>query len=271
MNNGNNAYVKQPKVFVETVWFAGNTAISEGQGLCYNSDYGTATSADGRRANYVEVPTITNNMNFAGVAARDYPAAAYGQFIEIYNPGSTCNVLTNVDTVVNTGIITCIAGGGDAGDFYTGGFAGRGSAVPLQTVTAGTGSVCLAYLQTGGESGLVQVVTPPTTGATFDVMQGGVTRFIGTVTIGTGNHVGTLATPSILGLRKGFVCTGTYTTNDVQITLAAAGKQAAVSTSTGVPVALASISFDANGETAVLEWDGVWKEINISGATPAAS
>ncbi|GAG19484.1 unnamed protein product, partial [marine sediment metagenome] len=52
-----NGYEKQNNAKIGWVWFEGTTALLEGQGVCYNFDYGTAPgSADGRRYNRVELP-----------------------------------------------------------------------------------------------------------------------------------------------------------------------------------------------------------------------
>lgn len=277
MNTGSNAYIKVATTKKKQVWFAGTTAVKEGQAVCYNSDYGTAASADGSRINRVEVPSTSNNMFFAGVSARAYSAKATGQMIEIYEPGSVCNVYTTVDTVINTGDITCIAGGSNAGYFGVAGLRGRGTATPMQTVTAGTGSLVLCKLQDGEESGLVEYITPSATGGgTQAIMVGGVTRFIGTVTIGTGDITATLADGTAWGQKKVFFCDGTYTTNDVVVALATAGKQVSVTDAIdiagdGTPLALVSAEFDAANEFLALEWNGIWVEKAHAGCALAAS
>jgi hypothetical protein len=138
MDQSVNGHVKQANVKLAFVWYAGADALFEGEGVCYNTDYGTATAVDGRRNNMVERPTTTNNGAFAGVAARNYSAKAGGQFIEIYEPGSKgVKIALGVDTVLNTGLLTFTAGSNTAGGrFYTGKYVGRGSAIPRQTVTA---------------------------------------------------------------------------------------------------------------------------------------
>lgn len=263
MNQSINAYYKVPNVITEVVKFEGSTALLEGMGVCYNSDYGTASAFDGSRMNRVELPSSSNNMFFAGVVARAYPAVAGGQFIEIYKPGSVCNILVKSDTTVNVGIITCVAGGTSAGYFSGSGQVGRGSAQPLQTVTAGSGSLCLARLMEGVDSGLIEYVTPAAAGGAITIMTGGTTIFDGTVTLAA-NATSALAAGSYYGQRKVFKCTGTYTTNDVVITPSAAGKQSA-------GTAMVSLSFDAANEQAVLEWCGIWWEIGSTGVTIATS
>jgi hypothetical protein len=138
MDNSLNGHVAQGNRKVEWVWYSGTDAIKEGEAVCYNTDFGTATAANARRGNYVERPSTSNNNAFAGVAARDYAAQSGGQFIEINVPGSKgVMVALGVDTVIDTGILTFQVGGGSAaGRFVKAGYIGRGSIVPRQTVTA---------------------------------------------------------------------------------------------------------------------------------------
>lgn len=137
MDNSVNGHIKQGKVFTEWVWYSGTDKLRKGEGVCYNVDYGTATQADGSRCNRVERPDTSNNMCFAGVAARDYAAHDKGQFVEIYNPGSVCPVAVGQNVTLNQGIVTAQAGGGQgAGRFSLAGMSGRGSALPLQTISS---------------------------------------------------------------------------------------------------------------------------------------
>jgi hypothetical protein len=139
MDKSVNGPIKSGNAIVEYVWYEGSDAISEGEGLCYNTDYGTAANFDGRRCNRVERPSLSNNTAFAGVAARNYSAHTGGQLIEINCPGSRgVKVALGVDTVIGTGLLTFVAGaaGSHRGRFYTGKYLGRGSVVPRQTVTA---------------------------------------------------------------------------------------------------------------------------------------
>lgn len=148
INASVDGHIKKSRPIVVWAWYQGTDKLYEGEGLCYNDDHGTATEADARRCNFVERPTAANNRNFAGVAARTYPASSTGQLVELYAPGSKCvPVALGVDTVIGTGIVTfCVAGRydvganyglkTDAGRFMTGKLKGRGSAIPRQTVTA---------------------------------------------------------------------------------------------------------------------------------------
>jgi len=139
MNGSLNAHEKLGNRIPAWVWYGGSDAIKKGEAFNYNTDYGTATAADARRGSKVERPSLDNNGAFAGVAERDYRAVSGGQLIEINCPGSKgVEIALVVDTTINTGILTFIAGstGSHRGRFYTGKYLGRGSAIPRQTKTA---------------------------------------------------------------------------------------------------------------------------------------
>lgn len=133
-----NSHQKAANAIIEYVWYEGTDALKEGEGVCYNTNYGTATARDGRRCNRVERPSTSNNLAFAGVAARDYAAKSAGQLIEINVPGSKgVNVALGADTVIDTGVLTFTVGAGSAaGRFVKAGYVGRGTIIPRQTVTA---------------------------------------------------------------------------------------------------------------------------------------
>jgi hypothetical protein len=266
-----NGHIDQGNIRKAAVWFNGSGALVEGQGLCYNWDYGTAGTREPRRGNEVELPTILNARYFAGVTARAYNARTGGQLVEIHLPGSVCNVMTGVDTVIGVGRITCQAGaGGDgAGHFGDAGFAGQGSAVPLQTVTAGAGSLCLARLEEGPQSGLIEYITA-VAGANV-CMVGGVTYIIGASVASDATF--TLADGPVTELRKAFiVVTTAVTTNNFVVTVTSGVQGILHATPT---TALASLTFNAIGETSILEWDGVlvgtstWTLTSNIGATIA--
>jgi len=267
-----NAYEKQPHGDIEWVWFEGSTALLEGQGVCYNWDYGTVSAADGRRCNRVELPTILNARWFAGVAARKYSATTGGQFIEIFKPGSLCNVLSKASTTIGVGRLTCEAGGTYAGYFRLAGFPGRGSCVPMQTVNrATTAGKCQALLEEGPESGLVEVVSANADG----LLDGGATTFmVGGVSyvdtdISTGaDATFTLADGTIPGLRKAFVCQQAQT-NDVAIAVTSGIEGVGNADPTD---GMTGIVLDADKEEVTLAWDafdtsGVWVVQHVVGAT----
>lgn len=140
--------IKKSRPITAMVWYEGTDRLYQGEAVCYNDDYGTATDANAQRCNRVERPTAANNRSFAGVAARNYAASATGRMIEIYLPGSKCvPVAVGVDTTIGSTLLTFTVAGrynvgvtygnkGDAGRFGTGKFRGRGSAVARQTKTA---------------------------------------------------------------------------------------------------------------------------------------
>ncbi len=265
-NRSLNAYEKQENRIPAWVWFSGTTALAEGQGVCYDWDYGTPTAKDGRRFNRVEVPAILNARYFAGVAARAYSAKSGGQLIEINVPGSVCNILLAKTSVIGAGVVTCEAGGTYAGYFRLSGFEGEGSAVPLQTVVGTTGSplVCLAKLQEGIPSGLVENVVIATTAGAITCMVGGVTYFPANV-LTDGDATFTVANGTICGQRKGFVTYGEQTTNNVVLTITSGMQNDA-------NAALNSWTTDTDLEECYLTWqgndtNGVWFEDFIIGGT----
>ena len=273
MDHSINAYLKKGQQILARVWFGGSTALLEGQGLCYNFDHypsgGAVTNSNPDRYNRVELPSTANSLHFAGVSAHAYPASSTGQMVEICLPGSVCNILCYADVTIGVGIITCEAGNAlgttYAGYFSRAGFEGEGSAVPLQTVSAAsTPALCLAKLQTGNPSGLIEVVTPPSTGASMTLLPFGIT-FFEAATIASQDASAVLANGTILGQRKAYQCEGTMTTNQVDVEVTA-GIRADHST------AIAGIVFDADAEDFYLVWTGgAWKETYYTGAEPANS
>lgn len=139
MDHSVNGPQKMGNLIIEEVWFEGTDALKKGEGLCYNTDYGTAADFDGRRCNRVERPSLSNNDAFAGVVEQDYFAKSAGQRVRICVPGSKgVPIALGVAAVINTGLLTFTAGaaGSHRGRFYTGKYKGRGSAIPRQTETA---------------------------------------------------------------------------------------------------------------------------------------
>lgn len=131
-------YSKQAREIVRRVFFTASTALRRGQAVCYDRDYGTAAAEDGRRDKFVEVPSTSNNLHFAGVAIKDYLAVSGGQWIEIFEPGSVVPINTLIATTVNATYLSALAGGGvtNAGAWIAGRFPGKGRARALQTITA---------------------------------------------------------------------------------------------------------------------------------------
>jgi len=128
-----NGPAKGADVKKKSVWYEGTDALKQGEPVCYNSDYGTAANHDGRRANFVERPSSSNNRAFAGVVANDCAARAGGQMIDIYEPGSKgITIALGADVTIGDYLTFCTG----KGRFVKAGFAGRGSARIRQTVTA---------------------------------------------------------------------------------------------------------------------------------------
>lgn len=147
------------------VFFSGtNVALIRGQGVCYDRTHvttttgQTATDAWGLRDKVVVEPTVSNNHSFAGVLKKDYPSSASGQWVEIYEPGSFCDVAIGAPTTIDTGILTCSASIADRGIFSRPGFRGRGSFRPLQTVST-AGSAPVHVTVGGGSLGVSLVLT----------------------------------------------------------------------------------------------------------------
>ncbi|KKL26906.1 hypothetical protein LCGC14_2390580, partial [marine sediment metagenome] len=137
-----NGHIDQANFVLATVWYETNAALIEGQAVCYNYDYtgGGATVAEGSRSNRVESVSATNAQWFAGVSSAEYSAVSGGQFIDIYLPGSVCNIALNTacpNTVVGQGLFTFDVTAAVIGQFLRTGMPGAGSAVPLQTTSTG--------------------------------------------------------------------------------------------------------------------------------------
>jgi len=188
------------------VWFEGSTALVEGQGVCYNWDYGTAANNTPDRLNRVEVPTILNAPYFAGVADKAYSAVTGGQLIKINLPGSCCNIASFASTTIGVGRLTFEVGGTYAGYFRdTEGFPGQGSAKPLQTIDrSGTAGTCLAWLEDGPQSGGIERVAVADDAAIV-CMVGGVTMITGGA-ITTGDSTFAL----VQGTYEGQIRSSTY-------------------------------------------------------------
>lgn len=263
-----NAHIAKAEANPLWVWFTGSTALLEGQAVCYDYDYGTASAYDGKRTNRVELPSQSNARWFAGVAARNYAASSGGQFVEINAPGSTCNVLSQASTTIGVGRLTFTVGGTYAGYFKRQGFEGAGSCVPLQTVDrSSTAGKCLARLEVGPQSGGVEEVTVVDDSAVV-CMVGGVTYIIGAA-LATGDCTFTLADGTLSGQRKAFSVVDTAVTTNNFVVTVTSGIQADGAT------ALASITMNALAEEIVLTWyavaaaGGVWVENYSIGATKA--
>jgi hypothetical protein len=255
-----NAYQKKGNTISAWVWYEGVDALKEGQGVCYNWDYGTAASVDARRYNRVELPTILNAPHFAGVSAMAHAASATGQLIEIYLPGSVCPVLTKKSLTIGVGRITCQAGGTLAGYFTAEGFEGKGSAVPLQTLdTSTTAATTLCVLEEGPQSGLQEVISSVTGGA-ITCMVGGVTHFA-TTTITGSDKAFTMANGTKIGQLKRFVCDGAQSSYNVVITVNGIRVDGSTASTT--------VTLTEAADEFTVQWFGDWYEKGQVAATYA--
>jgi hypothetical protein len=256
-----NAILHEDKVrkIKRRVRYTGSDAVTKGYGLCYDRDYGTATAIDGLRDKNVALPTSANNGSFAGVAAQSYDAKTGGQWIEIYEPGSVCEVY--VDATVTIGektFVTCQIGGGGSGTFEVAfpGFAGKGNARVMQSRT-GAGLI-LAELMTGQESFLVETIVTGTGSGALASMIGGTTLIAGGTTP-SADYTFTLANATTVGQRKRFYLVATITTHDYLVTVTA-GEQLDGATD------LATMEFDGAADDSTLEWGGTkWRLIHNAG------
>ena len=260
-----NGHEKQSPTFSAWVWFGGSTALEEGQAVCYNYDYGTATAKDGRRFNRVELPSTTNAQYFAGVAARKYAAHTGGQLIEIYLPGSVCNIYAKANCTLGTGLLTFDVTSSYQGYFRYEGLDGEGSAQPMQTVDrSSTAGLVFAKLQVGPPSGGVEVVQLVDDTA-WVAMVGGTTLIVG-VSAATGDCEEEIVDGTIEGLRKKIeVITTEVSTNNAKIHIENDDGRKSAGT-----YDLASVSLDSVGDQMVIQWiGGTWVLVSGSGMEEA--
>lgn len=130
------------------VFFTGSTAIKRGEGFCYDRNYTDSDAADGDRdatdgwggrGVIVTTPSSSDNLTFAGVAAHNYKAKTGGQWIDIYLPGSICEIAVGFAATIATTRLTCSASSADAGRFTFQGHEGRGTAIALETLALADG------------------------------------------------------------------------------------------------------------------------------------
>ena len=141
-----------------SVWFTGSTALHKGMGVNYDLDVYDSGSGEavtdpwGRRGNLVAVPDNTNNLAFAGVTTQAYKAKTGGQRIDIYLPGSICQVAVGRPTTINSTRLTCSVNSADAGRFTLPGFQGRGTAMALESQARADGGNIAFESYAGGDT-----------------------------------------------------------------------------------------------------------------------
>jgi len=243
---------------VERFFCSTSAALVAGQGVCLNSDYGTATAVDGQRLQVVETPSVTNSRDFVGILVNAKPAHAAGLVAVEVAVGGGCLVYSGESTVTLGDYLTC-----DVldGKFYAAGHGGRGTVKVLQTLAAA--GLALAQLCDGDQSGLVHTQTPALAGGAIVLTPTGRSRING-ATISTAHATWTLANGKFIGERKSIVITNTV----------GSSKNLVVTVTNGVQIdrttALASLTFNAANEEAILEWNGMdWALLGYVGVTLA--
>ena len=272
MDTSINAPTKQNPTISKWVWFESDEALLEGQALCNNWDYGTETDSDARRFNHVELPTTLNAQYFAGVSASAHSAHVGGQLIEIYCPGSVCNILVDqdTDTVKGVGILTFDVTAGYIGQFRYAGLEGEGSAQPMQTTTgdAAAPGKCLAKLQTGLPSGGVEVVDIVDGGPIGVLMFSGTTLLSGADFDIAGNCTYILADGTFTGQRKKIKTLVEIDTSDFVITVTT-GTEAWGSGDIAT-ITWTGANTTVNGMV-TLVWDGTWVITRMTKTEPVAA
>lgn len=144
-------YMNQREEILNQFIYTGTAALKRGFGMCFDLDAANSsvtgqkvTDPWGRRGlREVQIPSSSNNMAFAGVLTQNYPANPNGlvMTIQLATPGGCALIAQAATSVINTGLLTCAVGENDAGAttlingiFGYGGFRGRGSAIPLETL-----------------------------------------------------------------------------------------------------------------------------------------
>lgn len=205
---------------LKRVYYEGTDTIYTGYGLCYNHDSGTAATVEEDRAMFVEKPSTTNLRWFAGAVATGYEGGFTGPgWITIVEPGSYCEVWTDLSVTLDTSFLTLetgqyIFGGGLVG------FDGRGSAIAKNTIDrSSTAGTAYAYLQDGPESGLVTITNSAAGGGAL----------AGTVSVGVNYHdtavtlsadaTYTVADGVLQSDRVAVIGGATFTTNDYDVTV----------------------------------------------------
>lgn len=149
-------YEHQSRTYPRPVFYTADDALSKGVPLAYDfddagdgvSDGGQeATDAWGGRGKRVVKPSA-NTEHFAGVTVTSYPAKTGGQWIDILEPGSECEVLCKVDCTCGSTVMNWDYGLGLFEDDAS--TQGCGAALALQTVDRGSDEgLVFAKLLTG--------------------------------------------------------------------------------------------------------------------------
>jgi hypothetical protein len=215
----------------------------------------------------VNAPSATNNNAFAGIVVQAYAANAAGQWIEIYESGSICQVYTNQNcTIGENNYITCRCDATLPGVFGAYGLMGKGTARVLQTVDrSSTAGLVLAELMDGEESGLNQVLAPAAAGGALTLSVNGLTSINGT-SVNDAHCTATLADGKFYGESKAVNITNTIGNSKNFVWTITSG----VSISGTTASALSTLTFNSANEKALLIWYGdKWRLQYLQGVTPA--
>ena len=123
----------------------------------------------------------------------------------------------------------------------------------------------LAYLYDGEESGLLEMLSLLKLGTAVQAMVGGMTLFMGGVTIGTADVTSVLADHLIGDCKyKWFELHGTLTDKNFVVTVT-------TGIILGADTTLSTLDFDDDAEKVLLEWRAYeWKNIAFDGVTEGA-
>lgn len=136
---------KSEKYTKKRVYLSTTSTIRAGMAVCYNSDYGTATSAADARAYKVEAPATGNDHAFAGIVTEEYDGIDGPAWIEIYVPtrrGQLVKALTAQSCVIDDHILAISTGSFQLGPAS----AGYNIAKAAQTKSAATSGLTLVRL-----------------------------------------------------------------------------------------------------------------------------
>lgn len=248
----------QTPTLTQRVYYTGSDALYEGYALCYNFDAAevspenlsisltqdaAASDACPARVIQVEKPSYANAMHFAGVVTERSNGVKGPGWVEIYMPGSVCNIYAaaNVDHADSNDVATGQILTFSTGQYYFkyAGLPGEGSAIVLQDVDrSSTSGLVMAKLMTGVPSGGYNIVISSQMSAGGVVSAGGsITKFppagVTAVDIDGATADATLLLKDThgewIGQQKVFKTIGALTTNHWQVTISA-GRNATTST-----------------------------------------
>lgn len=139
---------RNEKVETKRVYYTGTDVLPPGAALCYDADYGVATSADNERAFRVEKPSTANFHNFAGILTDQFAGVKGPAMVEIYVPtarGQKVTVRSGANNVIDSTLLRLKNGTYELDTDGTGPVVARA----MQTVDRSTKSGPVQALMTG--------------------------------------------------------------------------------------------------------------------------